>query len=295
MNSWKLVGAAVAAATLSSAYSASAGITSIGVEVYKGYYQNGPSSTILNGGTASDILRLDLLIQSPSDFTEATVAYPGAGSPETLLYNPVLTSSGAYAVQSLHQFSNLAALNAAYPFGTYTFTANNSVTSATQTASMNYNANNFPREIPALSPSSYQALQGMNPGASFDFDFNSFAGGGTISSTSLAIFDTSQNMFIYSSPNLSDSTTSFVLPANTLSPGKDYRYEIFFFNQDVGVSAPSLFNAVTSANYTYGTFTTATGGIPEPATWTMLMAGLFGIGAVSRSRRALRIARVAAA
>lgn len=34
----------------------------------------------------------------------------------------------------------------------------------------------------------------------------------------------------------------------------------------------------------------ATGGVPEPATWAMMIMGFFGLGGVLRSRRALRLA-----
>ena len=107
-------------------------------------------------------LRLDTLptwglLQSPTDFNSVSVTYPGPGSPASLpLVSPTKFGIGP-------SFATKSSMDAAYPFGTYTFTANNSAPPATQTASLPYTLDACTANIPALSAATFAAPQGMNP------------------------------------------------------------------------------------------------------------------------------------
>ena len=65
--------------------------------------------------------------------------------------------------------TSLAALHAAYPFGTYSVTTTNTVTSASTTGVVNYTADYFASTVPYLT--NYSALSGLNPAAAFTFSF----------------------------------------------------------------------------------------------------------------------------
>ena len=144
----------------------------------------------------------------PGAFDTLTVTYPGPGSPVVLQAGSNFVTSQGFATQ--------AAMDAAYPFGTYTFAASNSVTSATETDSLSYTQDAYPLAIPALDSATFAALQGMNPSLPFTFDFNTFtqspnanAGGGTYLNISGSGFT-------------SFSSGTAVLPAHTLAYGTTY-------------------------------------------------------------------------
>jgi hypothetical protein len=73
-------------------------------------------------------------------------------------------------------------------------------------------------------------------------------------------------------PDFSSGTVNFIKPI--ASGGYDYF---------------SLEEGLTAASFSTGSIVTGGGGIPEPATWALTMAGLFGMGAVLR--RKARVAR----
>jgi hypothetical protein len=200
---------------------------------------------------------------NPGDVDSVTVAYPGPGSPVTLPGPGFVTSQ---------YFLTQADMDAAYPLGTYTFLANNSVTLASETDVLNYAQDAYPLDIPALDPATFLALEGMNPSLPFTVDFNSFtqspnanAGGGTY-------FVVTGGM----SPFWSYTPDSAVIPANTLAFGATYYWGLGFDDQitstDPSTGAPTL---IVEDLETFGTFTTAAAA-PEPS--TLILAGIASLG-----------------
>lgn len=185
---------------------------------------------------------------NPGDFTSVTVTYPGPDSPASLpLENPTEFGEGpAFATQ--------AAMDAAFPVGTYSFEAD----PGTVTASLNYTTDAYTADIPALDAATFAALPGMNASQPFTFNFNSFTPNpnATNAETFLTVFGTSFNT------GLSLSATSAVMPANTLAPGTSYTYELDFTDRIVGNSngVPTLIGFDVRTD---GTFTTAS--TPEPS------------------------------
>ncbi|MGD0298490.1 MAG: hypothetical protein ABSE86_15405 [Bryobacteraceae bacterium] len=51
-------------------------------------------------------------------------------------------------------------MDATYPFGTYVFSADNSVTSANELAELNYTVDAFTSDISSLTAGTFAALQG---------------------------------------------------------------------------------------------------------------------------------------
>ena len=105
--------------------------------------------------------------QTAGDFNSASATYPGPGSPVSLpLINPTTFNFNSPDITSL------AALHTAYPFGTYSITTTNTMTSAFTTGVINYTADYFASTVPYLT--NYSALNGLNPAAAFAFSFPTF-------------------------------------------------------------------------------------------------------------------------
>jgi hypothetical protein len=171
---------------------------------------------------------LQAFMQSASDFNGGVVTYSGSGSPAPAYIPATLVQVPSDPLNLVPTvcpsgFSTLAALNTVFPFGAYTITATNSVTLATQSATLDYTQNYFPSVPPQLTPASYAGLQGLNAGSAFDLQFNSFAPGPApvFSGTGINIYGPS-GATVFSSSFLAPSTTDVVLPAGTLAAGSTY-------------------------------------------------------------------------
>jgi hypothetical protein len=217
---------------------------------------------------------------SPTAFSSVTLSGPGFSAPQPLSA-PVATQNGnSISYQSVYgqsNFSSLAALNATYAPGTYTFTATASNPAQSQTATLDYDMNHLPtingaNAVPALTSASYNALQGMSTSSAFAFNFNPFTGDGVTTGhqnpyTQLSIFDPGTLQGVYGSPLLADTASSFTLGANTLLPGTQYVYLLNFDNEvNLGCGNPRTCNSLEFSTYTFGTFTTAQGTAAAPAT-----------------------------
>jgi hypothetical protein len=227
------------------------------------------------GVTFNDtFLNLEAHMANSGDFTSVSVAYPGPASPDSLpLVSPTEFGEGP-------SFPNQAAMDAAYPFGTYLFTATNSVTSAMEQASLDYTVDAFTSDIPELTTATFNALQGMNPALPFTFDFNSFTPNSNASfgTTYLTVFGSSF------STGLSPTATSATLAAGTLLPDTTYGYELDFSDRITGTDpingVPTLIGFDVRTD---GTFTTGAV-VPEPAMMIPLGVALLGLAAL-RLRR----------
>jgi hypothetical protein len=234
--------------------------------------------TQTSGGVAftGTFLNLEAYTVNPGDFTSVSVSYPGPASPDSLtLESPTEFGEGP-------SFPTQAAMDSAYPMGTYLFTATGGNVGFEQ-ASLNYTVDAFTSDIPALTTASFNALQGMNPDQAFTFDFNSFTpnSNATVANTFLTVFGSS-----FSTGGLSPTATSATMAAGTLLPDTTYQYQLDF---DDRINGTDPINGVpTTIGFdvrTDGFFTTT----PEPAMMIPLGIGLLGIAAL-RLRRFRRSA-----
>lgn len=221
-------------------------------------------------------------MQNPGDFNTASVTYPGPGSPANL---PISGTSFGF---STPYFSSLAALQLQYPFGTYTYTATNTITSTSQIGALNYAANLFTSNIPALSSSTFTGLTGLNPAAPFNAGFNSFtpAAGSSEGFTFFTVYDGTTGNVVFTNGFLSPSTTGVTIPANTLLANHSYNFELDFSDRLDGFD--SVHQTFTEQGFdirTDGSFRTgaAVTGVPEPASGALLLTG-FVAAALKRSR-----------
>jgi hypothetical protein len=230
--------------------------------------------TQTSGGVAFNDTFLNLeASMNPGDFTSVSVSYPGPASPDSL----TLESSTKFGEGP--GFPNQAAMDAAYPMGTYLFTATGGTVGFEQ-ASLDYTVDAFTSDIPALTTASFNALQGMNPNLPFTFDFNSFTPNSNASfgTTYLSVFGSS---FSTSGP---PTTTSATMAAGTLLPDTTYEYELDFSDRITGLDpingVPTLIGFDVRTD---GTFTTGAV-VPEPAMMIPLGVALVGLAAL-RLRR----------
>ena len=187
------------------------------------YSQNtAAGATLSNNGYEATAL----YNQSAGEFTSATLTYPGPGSPATLL------ASGTVPGTVLGSFNTLAAYQAAFPFGTYTFNFANGPTMATE--SLNYTQNLYPSAVPALTSASFNSLYaGINTANDFTVDFNGFTPS-AMSSASFVNFSVHNSLGVtVFQESLPGNATGVVITASTLLPGTRYSFFLSYSNQIV--------------------------------------------------------------
>jgi hypothetical protein len=240
------------------------------------YYQQtgAPGLTPIDG-----VFAATTFVDSPSDFNQVTIGAP-TGSHQSYSFSPTFNMFGDYSATYTQDFASQALRNAAYPKGTYTVTATNTVTSASQSTTLNYDADHRPSTTPVLTHASYAGLQGMDTTAPFQFNFNNFTGDGVTQPgnglidprTQIAILDSTKGQYVYFSPQLPHTTTSYILPANSLQPGDDYIFGVTFDNfvyPDPGGQLPYFLDF---SDTTIGEFTAAPAA-PPPVTLVDLQGG----------------------
>lgn len=238
--------------------------------------QTGPMTVVSSGAFFNAIALFD----NPGDYTSATLTDPGPGSPESIpMTSPTSFGSGP-------GFANQAAMDAAYPFGTYVI----SLTAGTQPATsvtLNYTADayaqNYTTNPPQLTAASFNALQSLSTGlSSLTLNFNAFTPdpAATTALTFFSIFNSSQGCGF-----LSPSATSCTIDPQALTADTTYNWELDFSDR-VEATVGGVLTYTDFDVRTDGSFTTAA--VPEPASWAMLLAGFAGLGFVARRRASVR-------
>jgi hypothetical protein len=204
----------------------------------------------------------------PNAFDQVVMSYPGAGSPITLTN----LSPGTHIYQAVHLAPS--ALDAAFPDGTYTLTATNSVTLASKAVTLDYRGDKLPGVAPQLSAASWNALQNVDPSQGVTLNFNGFTPDpAAVSATNfISLLDLTQyrGVPLGSTPFtfLAPSATSLVIPAGLLTSGHSYALSMAYEDQLTNTLDFSTLTdkAVLNNMGTYFDFTVGTvpvGGAPD--------------------------------
>jgi hypothetical protein len=231
----------------------------------------------------------DLHSTGANDFSTAQLTIPGSATPLAMSQtDPTTFTYGS------NFFASQALLDAAFPTGTYQFNA--SGTSGSSSTSFDFTTNVYPQSQPFLTGTTFSSLQGMNPAAPFTFQFSPFTTGPGASASFLflTVFDRTTNALVFNQGFLAPTTTSLVLPANTLLPDHSFTYELIFSNR---VTIPKGPNALFDTQFgfdlrTQGNFLTASA-VPEPSSLLLLTQVVVGAGSLGvvrlRARRSRRV------
>ncbi|WP_077033024.1 hypothetical protein [Pelomonas sp. KK5] len=264
----------IALAAVVAAAPAHAGIASVAVYVQQNFYQdaNGvvPWSQGPLGGLASDIggnakITFTVATATANQGAGATMTRPGSSTPLALTPGYDWNDVNYHFDYNAQDYGSLNQLLTAYPGGAYVFTA--PAAGNPTSVTLNFNAgllknSTMASAVPTLT--NYASLQGMNAASPFTFAFKSFQGFGSsvnpnevVPYAQVGIIDLSTLQVVYQSPNMTSSSTSFTLGANTLQSGTNYGY---YVNYDSWTCTTGPYcSGHEMGNYTFGTFSTAAG------------------------------------
>jgi hypothetical protein len=241
--------------------------------------QTGNGSSLAASGTFLSIgLSAD---HNPTDFTGVTVTYPGLGSPLALSQIDGQTFGFQTAL-----LADQAAMDAAYPFGTYAFDATGTTNDAT---SFDYTADDYAAQ-PFLTGTDFTRLQAMNPAAAFGFHFSPYATDANAAAQFifLTIFDPLANAFVQlpNSGFLPNTTTGYTLAANTLQANHPYVFEVDYSNRVLVASPGADFDAqIGFDRRTDIDFVTGAAVVPEPGSLALIVLGVLAVGVTRRAAR----------
>ena len=221
------------------------------------------------------------------DFGAVNVSYPGPTSPQSLIQQ-----TPSYFLYQSGFFPTQAAMDAAYPMGTYAYTTSGGSKGAASTSYV-YAKDDYPQSQPFLTGNDFTSLQGMNAGSAFTFHFSPFATGGKSTESFLffTIYDNTIGDFVYDAGFTPATTPSITIGPNTLLASHNYNYELTFSNRDFdSVASPgAAFSAQIGFDYrTTGNFVTAAATAPEPGSLALLLPALGMVGMESRKQRRRR-------
>jgi hypothetical protein len=183
---------------------------------------------------------------------------------------PFTSSNGDSGIWG--SYASAAAMDAAYPAGSYTITVN-TTHNGTQAVTLPLPASPFPNAPQLLN---FAGAQGIDPSRSFQVAWNSFSGGGINDYIQLQIRTPTTGDTVFESPPpgqagaLTGADTSVTIPAGTLSPGETYEATLLFariLGKNTG------YTLGFSAYFSQTATTLATTGNAIPPTLTMNQVG----------------------
>jgi len=217
----------------------------------------------------------------PNAYTSASFTPPGGVITPLSALN---TTTWNYASPGL---ADKAALDLAFPTGSYFFSATNG--GPADTTSITYLSDSYAGAAPFLTGTDYSSLQGLNSTQAFTAHFNSFtsalSGPNNSAFVFFTVYDYTLGTFVFNAGFQPSTTTSVLLPANTLAAGHQFAYEIDFSNRLGVVADGTEFGGfIGFESRTTGLFETTarTVAAPEPSTAALVGFALLGVAGLSR-------------
>jgi PEP-CTERM motif len=237
---------------------------------------NSPSTVVPYNGGVNAFLFGRVFYPNIDSFDGGVMTFPGPASPQAFNISGFLDCCGDNGRGYQTGYMTPADLNTNYPsIITYTLTATNSMTSASESVNISYQ-DVFTSDIPQLTAASFSALQGANPNVGMTVDFNSFTpnAGADFGQGFFTIYDSTTDTVAFSDSGFMPTTTAISFGPGTLAAGNQYEYELIF-DDGINSSYNGIATTARSDQRTLGFFSAA---VPEPSTWAMLLAGFAGLG-----------------
>jgi hypothetical protein len=179
-------------------------------------------------------------------------------------------------------FADQATLSATYPSGTYTFSLqSNQISPNSQSGTVNLSATPFySQSVPFFT--NFTSLQMIDPNQATAFNWNTFVTNPSapLSQIFFSIFDNTTNMLVVNQFFADPTTTSFVVPAGTLTAGDNYRASLFFSSRDPNTgSGFNGINGLVGFDRATDMAFTPLAAVPEAGSSAFfLTTGLFALG-----------------
>ncbi len=247
------------------------------------YQQTSNAQPTTPVGFSADV---DMIHSNAGDFSSAQVTSTSPSSPMTL---GALTPG--FSIYE-NGYATSAARDAGFPNSTTYQYGISGGTLGTQSASLSTPSSNlFPSQVPYFTGTTFDQLQGMNPANAFHFNINGYTAPGGIN-TPLSFFginrvSNGQQAFGASGTN---TTSSFLVPANTLQPNTAYFIDLVYSSR-IDTPNAGFSGATSEVGFDFKTeLTFTTGAVPEPAGILLLALGgsALLIGRIWARRRAIR-------
>jgi hypothetical protein len=265
---------------------AQAAIDNVDVARNLQYRQTGGATFVQTNMGANASFYARAFFDTPTEFDGGYVTRTGSMAVNNFNISGLLDCCGNFGRGYQSPGMTFGMMSTLFPVGqTYTVTATNSATMASQSVDVFFERDVFDLAIPLLDATSYAALQNINVANALTLNFNSFLGNSNAehSQAFFILRDLTSNAVLLNLAGLNNTQTSATVAANQFTAGHDYSYEIIFDNlvrDDVGGVA----TVVRSDRRTFGLFSVAAA-VPEPGTWALMIVGFGAAGAALRRRR----------
>jgi hypothetical protein len=206
--------------------------------------------------------------QNATDFNSGYMTFASLLSPVTL------TASGTALTHQTGLYPSALALSGDYDIGPYIINATDTVHGhPPESAGFDYQQDLYVNNNPVLTAATYNGLQALNASQAFTLSFNAMSpnAGTNQSFVSVSILNQALTTTYFTSGELAPSTTSLLIPANTLLPDTSYVVQVTFDNRlngtdvfSTGLPTSQVFESRTDVSFTTDS------PVPEPAGTALL-------------------------
>lgn len=254
-------------------------------DLIKGYLFRQSSNTVTDFSSASFG---SYLVGDVGDFSGVIATYNGSLSPlnHNVDISDLPDENGNFSLEATYfiEYGTKSELDANFPDGsTYTFEVNGG-TLGSQTITVNTPATS-PFFVPSLSGNTFSQLQKLDPTQPFTLTWEGFTPEPEWSGAiDFAVFVSGGGRELPVNKTFSPTTTSFILPANTLAANQNYGFALYYRSFIVDPLNPE--SSVQVRSGTGGSFSTKSGLTQVPESSSLWGFGfLAGLGILQWTRR----------